>query len=71
MSYSRTKTNGRTNEWRLGAYNLYNRRNVYYLQPTNNRVVGPDGYTVIDWNVALNERRLLSFLPYVSYTFEW
>lgn len=71
VSYARTKENGRTHEWRLGAYNLYNRRNVYYLQPTNNRVVGPDGYTIIDWDVAINERRLLSFLPYVSYTLEW
>lgn len=63
----RNKVNKRvTKEWKIGVYNVYNRRNPYYLEITQKPILNDMGET-IDRKLGLLEVGLFPIVPSVSF----
>jgi outer membrane receptor for ferrienterochelin and colicin len=73
IGVANTKPKGEfgSREWRFGIYNLYNRKNTYYIQSTNVAIYEPGTLNVIGWDTQLRNRYLLPIMPYVSFTRSW
>ncbi len=56
--------------WSLGIYNVYNRANPYYLEPSVNTKFVPlpnGGGTSVYDNITIKLKNVIPILPYFSY----
>jgi outer membrane receptor for ferrienterochelin and colicin len=61
-----TTKKGHTKTWNFGIYNLYNRRNILYVQiVTKRNFIGPNTFT---YNQVLSPKSLFPIIPSVSYS---
>ena len=65
-----TTTKNRQRTWSFGAYNLYNRRNILYVELSNQRVF--DAQTQkFNYKQSLQAKSLFSIIPFISYSLSW
>ena len=60
-SFTKKKKHG-TNVWSVGVYNLYNRKNPYYMYPSTNEITGKS---------ELVYMCILPLIPFVNYEFKF
>ena len=65
-----TTRKNRQRTWSFGAYNLYNRRNVLYIELSNQRIYNA-ATQKFDYRQSLQAKSLFSIVPFISYSLSW
>lgn len=70
IGYSMFKDKGSWNRtWSFGAYNLYNRKNPFFIYTDDDYTRNPDG--TVSYKLSLKQASLFPIIPYVTYSVEF
>lgn len=74
FNYQKATKKGNLKTWSFGVYNLYNRRNAYYIDFQNNAVVENPGQPNMSFktlSISVVQQSIFPILPYISYSLKF